>query len=129
MSASVDLAVCALALTHCPALLPPIAELARVVRPGGRLILCDIHPVVVWLGGHALFRDAAGRRAFIRNLAHPHSTYLDAFAATGLLVERCFEPPVTADELPPALIPEVAAAQRDAFVGLPGSLIWDLHRP
>ena len=34
--ASVDLAVCALALTHLPELGPAIAELARVVRPGGR---------------------------------------------------------------------------------------------
>ena len=32
---SVDLAVCALALTHCADLGPPISELARVVRPGG----------------------------------------------------------------------------------------------
>ncbi len=35
-TASTDLVVCALALTHCERLAPPIAELARVVGPGGR---------------------------------------------------------------------------------------------
>lgn len=125
--ASVDLAVCALALTHCPSLQQPIQELARVVRPGGRVILSDIHPVVVWLGGHALFRDAEGRRAFIRNYAHPHSAYLEAFAAAGLVVARCLEPPVAPDELGPLAL-EVQAAARQAFAGLPGTLVWELQR-
>jgi ubiquinone/menaquinone biosynthesis C-methylase UbiE len=128
VDASVDLAVCALALTHCPALVPPLRELARVVRPGGRVLLADIHPLVVRLGGHALFRDAAGRRAFVRNLAHAHSAYLAAFAEAGLVVERCLEPPITPADLPPAPTPELADAQRAAFVGLPGSLVWDLRR-
>jgi ubiquinone/menaquinone biosynthesis C-methylase UbiE len=126
--ASVDLAVCALALTHCPRLDRPIGELARVVRPGGRVLLADLHPVVVWLGGHAVFADGAGGRAFVRNLAHPHSAYLDAFAASGLTVERCLEPLVTAADLPEPVAPEMVAAQRAAFVGLPGSLVWLLRR-
>lgn len=125
---SADLAICALALTHCIDLAPPIQELARVVRPGGRVIVSDIHPFLSSLGGHALFRDAAGKRAFVRNRAHPHSSYFDAFASAGLTVTRCLEPLLTADLLPPALTPEILAAQRDAFVGLPGSLIWDLRR-
>src|SRR5262249_30789649 len=36
--ASVDLAVCALALAHCDDLGPPVRELARVLRPAGRLV-------------------------------------------------------------------------------------------
>jgi ubiquinone/menaquinone biosynthesis C-methylase UbiE len=126
--ASVDLAVCALALTHCPSLLEPIQELARVVRPGGRLILSDIHPVVIWLGGHAIYRDAGGNRAFMRNHAHPHSTYFDAFAAAGLDVARCLEPPIAAADLTP-LTETVRAAALEAFVGLPGTLVWELRRP
>ncbi|WP_244210738.1 class I SAM-dependent methyltransferase [Amycolatopsis kentuckyensis] len=35
-----DLVVCGLALTHVPAL----AEFARVLRPGGHLVLADMHP-------------------------------------------------------------------------------------
>src|SRR5581483_947474 len=40
---SVDLVVCGLALTHQPALAPVLAEFARVLRPGGRLVTSDIH--------------------------------------------------------------------------------------
>lgn len=73
-AASVDFAVCSLALTHCQGLGPPIRELARVVRPGGRIVLSDIHPFVVTLGLQAvLLRDAEGRLAFVRNRVHHHS--------------------------------------------------------
>jgi ubiquinone/menaquinone biosynthesis C-methylase UbiE len=36
---AVDAAVCALALSHLPDLRPAVGELARVLRPGGRLIV------------------------------------------------------------------------------------------
>jgi SAM-dependent methyltransferase len=52
---SVDVAVCALALTHRPDPEPAIAELARVVRPGGTIVLSDAHPAFVQLQGQALF--------------------------------------------------------------------------
>jgi ubiquinone/menaquinone biosynthesis C-methylase UbiE len=38
---SVDLVVCALALTHVPDLGPVLAEFARVLRPGGHLVISD----------------------------------------------------------------------------------------
>jgi SAM-dependent methyltransferase len=41
--ADVDLVVCALALTHVPALGPVLSEFARVLRPGGHVVLSDIH--------------------------------------------------------------------------------------
>lgn len=43
-TASVDLALCALALEHVEDLDTAVAELARAVRPGGRVILSDLHP-------------------------------------------------------------------------------------
>jgi SAM-dependent methyltransferase len=43
-----DVAVCSLALTHCPDLVAPLRELARVVQPGGQVILSDIHPLIVY---------------------------------------------------------------------------------
>ncbi len=52
-SDSVDLATCALALTHVPDLGPAIAEIARVVRPGGRVVLSDVHPIAVATGAQA----------------------------------------------------------------------------
>src|SRR5262245_50974762 len=45
-AASVDVVVCALALVHLPDPGAAIQEFARVVRPGGRVIISDVHPFV-----------------------------------------------------------------------------------
>ncbi|MEV0236354.1 class I SAM-dependent methyltransferase [Nonomuraea sp. NPDC050786] len=59
---SVDLVVCTLALTHVPVLDPVPAEFARVLRPGGHVVIADIHPEGVARGGGPA-RTAAGRPA------------------------------------------------------------------
>lgn len=128
-TASMDLAVCTLALTHCRNISPAIAELARVVRPGGRVILSDIHPTLVALGGQAFFQGTDGSFGIVRNYVHPVSTYLRAFAGAGLRVRACQEPPLVEDDL--ALIgiaAQVPGAASAALVGLPFTLIWDLER-
>lgn len=65
--ASVAGAVCALALSHEPVLGPAVAELGRVLRPGGRLIVSNPHPLATGiLGWRAVFHDPAtgeGRRS------------------------------------------------------------------
>src|SRR2546429_6819566 len=53
--ASVDLVTRALALTHVPDLRPVLAEFARVLRPGGTVIISDIHPQAVATGSIAAF--------------------------------------------------------------------------
>jgi SAM-dependent methyltransferase len=126
-----DLAVCALALGHAEDLRPPIAELARAVRPGGHVVLSDLHPGMSVAGGQALFEAADGSLAFVREHVHLHGEYLDAFADAGLDVVRCVEPRFGPDEagmqgMAAQFIPE---ATRAAFVGLPGALVWQLTRP
>jgi ubiquinone/menaquinone biosynthesis C-methylase UbiE len=128
--ASVDLAVCALALEHVEDLEPPIAELARVVRPGGRVIVSDIHPTLRTLGGAAFFRAADGGSAHVRGHCHSHADYLDAFAAAGLTLRRCVEPRFGDTEIemqqPAAtFVPEATAA---AYLDLPAAVVWDLIR-
>jgi len=123
-----DLAVCALAFDHVPDVAGPIAELARVVRPRGRVVISDIHPVLSMLGGTAFFRAADAASGFMRNQGHVHSEYLDAFAVAGLDVRRCLEPRMGPEEVAlqwPAAVffPDAAT---DAFLGLPGALVWDL---
>jgi ubiquinone/menaquinone biosynthesis C-methylase UbiE len=125
-----DLAVCALALGHCGELDGPVAELARVVRPGGAIVLSDLHPAISVAGGQALFEAADGSLAFVREHIHLHGEYLEAFAEAGLDVVRCLEPRFGAEEagmqgMAAQFIPE---ATRAAFVGLPGALIWQLER-
>jgi SAM-dependent methyltransferase len=130
-SASVDLAVCSLAMDHAPDLSGPVAELARVVRPGGRLVISDVHPVLSALGVAAYFVAADGSSGFVRNHRHLHSEYLDAFALAGLEVRRCLEPrfgpaEVAAQAIAMRFVPDAASA---AYHGLPGVLVWDLIRP
>jgi SAM-dependent methyltransferase len=131
--ASFDLAVCSLALTHVLALGQPLQELARVVRPGGAVIISDIHPLLAALGGHAYYRTTTGDMRFVRNYVWWPSEYLAAFATAGLEVVNCHEPLLGAPggvphflEAPP---PEQDAVARVAFRGLPGAIIWELRRP
>jgi SAM-dependent methyltransferase len=129
-TAGVDLAVCALALDHAPTLLDPIREVGRVVRPGGRLVISDIHPVLSALGAAAFFRAADGSAGFVRNHRHVHGEYLDAFAQAGLDVRRCLEPRIGPDEVgfQPIVARRVPEAAGAAYLGLPGALVWDLVR-
>lgn len=128
--ASVDLAVCALALDHAPDLRAPIAELARVVRPGGRVVIADVHPVLSALGVAALFQAEDGSRAFVRNHRHLYSAYLDAFTGAGLEVRRCLEPCYDQDavEMQGIAMRFAPDAARAAFLGLPAVLVWELAR-
>jgi len=124
----VDVVVCALALAHLDDLRPPVAELARVVRPGGHVVVSDPHPGLAVTGGQALFQAADGSLAFVRQHSYLHGEYLDAFASAGLDVVRCVEPRLGPAEaagqgMAARFIPEATEA---AFVGLPGALIWQL---
>jgi ubiquinone/menaquinone biosynthesis C-methylase UbiE len=126
-----DLAVCALALGHCADLRAPIAELARAVRPGGAVVLSDLHPAMSVAGGQALFEATDGSLAFVREHIHLHGEYLHAFASAGFEVVHCVEPRFGPDEagmqgMAAQFIPEATQA---AFAGLPAALIWQLeHR-
>lgn len=123
---SVDLAVCGLALTHLPDLPAGINELARVIRPGGRLIISDLHPVMVLLQGQAHFSCGPDQLAFVRNHVHLVSHYLDAFATAGLSIRTCREPLFTG-QLPPTGHEElISHAAKAAWEGMPSALIWEL---
>jgi ubiquinone/menaquinone biosynthesis C-methylase UbiE len=126
--ASADLVVCALALEHVEEFARPVMELARVARPGGRVIISDIHPVLRALGGAAFFRASDGSNAYVRGYPHSHADYLDAFGAAGLALRRCVEPRFASAEVEmqqpaAAFAPEAAEA---AYLGLSAALVWDL---
>ncbi|MGD9507495.1 MAG: class I SAM-dependent methyltransferase [Geminicoccaceae bacterium] len=123
---SVDAALCALALVHVPDLRPAMGELARVVRPGGRIVLSDVHPFLVALGWQAQFRTAEGGTGFMRLHRHLPSDYARAAMAAGLSVRGMSEPllpPDSAVTVAQAAIPEANAL---AWAGLPGVIVWDL---
>ncbi|MGW1372935.1 class I SAM-dependent methyltransferase [Streptomyces sp. NPDC002446] len=122
---SVDLAVCSLALTHLPDLTPAVAELARVLRPGGRIILSDIHPFVTSLQGQCLFVKGDGELAFVRNHVHLPSSYLTAFAEAGLSVRSCHEPVFNGRLAPGGYEESIADAARAAWEGIPLVIVWE----
>jgi ubiquinone/menaquinone biosynthesis C-methylase UbiE len=130
---SVDAVVCALALTHVKNLGPAIAEMARVVRRGGRVILSDQHPMVEFLGGTAFYSTAKGGFGYVTTYFHAHSSYVDAFRAAGLTIDRCLEPRWDETSINMMLAGSGIAgiaddAFRGALLGMPSALIWDLVR-
>lgn len=128
----VELVVCSLALTHVPDLAPVLAEFARVLRPGGRVVLSDLHPMVVSFGGAAVFPTDADALElhFLPNLVHPVSSYVSAAIAAGLVIRGCQEHPVPEQAITTnpayAVVPD---AVRQAFEGLPFLLVWQLDAP
>jgi ubiquinone/menaquinone biosynthesis C-methylase UbiE len=88
---SVDVVTCSLALTYEADLGAAMDELGRIVKPGGRVITSDIHPLAVATGGHAFFRRADGTRAVTRNYVHWPSAYVSTSTQAGLRVRRCEE--------------------------------------
>ncbi len=122
-------AVCALALSHLPELGPAIAELGRVLRPGGRLIVSNPHPLATAiLGWRAVFVDTQGRRAMIPEYPHLHGEYVDAFGEAGLTVRRCLEPRLSAEQAKARSKKHRTDAFEDALTGVPAVIVWEAER-
>jgi ubiquinone/menaquinone biosynthesis C-methylase UbiE len=88
----VDVIVCALALEHVPRLDPVLAEFARVLRPGGDLVISDIHHELVTRGSAMTARGPAGEPRIAPTYRHQLGDYLRPALSFGLQVRRCEEP-------------------------------------
>ncbi|GAA2316065.1 hypothetical protein GCM10010149_80160 [Nonomuraea roseoviolacea subsp. roseoviolacea] len=148
---SVDLVVCSLALTHVPSLGPAMAEFARVLRPGGHVVVSDMHPEGVARGFVPPVRLADGRPGRIATYRHAVGDYVRAALAAGLRVRRCEEPRIadapSAAEAPPTAAPSseevaevwdvwpwsltglVPEAARAAYGDVPAMIIWHFQLP
>lgn len=125
----VDIAVCTLALTHCSNLGPPISELARVVRPGGHLVISDVHPFMAMLGVHGGYRRNPTELGFVRNYVHLTSDYLTTFQEAGLDVVRCLEPLWGDQEIATMGFAEQMPDLMEAAVkGIPIVIVWELKK-
>jgi len=144
---SVDVVVCALALTHCPDLEAAFAEFVRVLRPSGHLVTSDSRGLIGDLSPPIVRTRSDGTFGYMRTWHRLASDYLAAALPLGLRVWRCVEPkrptPLLAgdgtyvydDEPPPAHVPgrppDIWAlhglcpdAANAAFRGNPIAIIW-----
>jgi SAM-dependent methyltransferase len=94
---SVDVIVCALALVHVSRLGPVLAEFARVLRPGGDLVISDIHHELVTRGSVITARGPAGEPCITSTYRHKLGDYLRPALSMGFQVKGCQEP----DAAPP----------------------------
>lgn len=83
--ASIDVVIGNLVLEHIADLSPVYANASRVLRAGGTLYLCELHPYRQLRGGQAHFTDAESG-AMVHVPAHVHSVseYVNAGLGAGL---------------------------------------------
>jgi ubiquinone/menaquinone biosynthesis C-methylase UbiE len=87
--ASCDVVVADLVLEHVRHLEPFFAETARVLRPGGRLFTCELHPFRQLRGGQAQFvRGDTGEVQRVTAYRHDVSHYVNAGLTAGLQLVR-----------------------------------------
>jgi ubiquinone/menaquinone biosynthesis C-methylase UbiE len=92
---SFDLVVCALVLCHFADFKPVVAEFARVLRPGGHLLVTDFHPDIVSAGARTSF-NREGERYVLPNPPLTATNYVDAATDAGLSVREVVEIPLSA---------------------------------
>jgi len=90
--ASIDVVVGNLVLEHLFDVAPVFAEAARVLRPGGVMYCCELHPYRQLRGGQAHFTDEwSGEVVFAPAFQHTIAEYVNAAVAGGLTIQRLDE--------------------------------------
>jgi ubiquinone/menaquinone biosynthesis C-methylase UbiE len=109
---SVDLALCALAIEYVDDRVAALAELRRVLRPGGALVLSRQHPTGDWLrhGGSYFeartIRETWSKGWTVRYWLTPLEKTCEEIAAAGFVIERLLEP---------RPVPEAAAVDPEEY--------------
>ena len=91
-TASVDVLVVNLVLEHVHELAPVFGEAARVLRPGGQLFFCELHPYRQLRGGQAHFEDAETNETVpVTAYRHSVSEYVNGGLEAGLTLRALGE--------------------------------------
>jgi len=118
-----DAVVCALLADHLASLPALFAELARICRPSGSVVLSSIHPALHLRGVRARFTDpSTGQKIYPAAHDHQVSDFVMAAVRAGLRFEEICELPCT-DALA-AAVPRAAQ-----YLGWPMLLAMRLTRP
>jgi SAM-dependent methyltransferase len=125
---SVDVVVCALALSHVPDLSQALTELVRVLRPNGHLVISDSRGLIGDIGLPLVKIGPDGTFGYMPIWSRLVSDYIAAALRLGLQVRRCEEP-----RRPSPLVDDDGndlydgAPPPDHIPGSPPN-IWSLHR-
>lgn len=118
---SADVMVNALSLCHVEDLVPAFSEAARVLRPGGHLLVVGIRGYFMESRLSPLLqRDAAGEIGYVAEWDHGIGDYLRAALESGFTIRDCQELVAEVETDRPEGIPEPPTP------GQPMS-IWQLH--
>ena len=88
-----DAGLAALVLSHVADIEPAIHEFARLLKPGGRLIITDLHQSFEERGWKRTFMEM-GTKFAVRNYPHSVKEYHEAFRSNNFVVEKELEPPI-----------------------------------
>lgn len=121
--ASVDALVHTYLLRYVDDVEATLRELARVLQPGGTLVLSDLHPIASQRGWRRSFTVAGGERIVIHAPPPQLERVQAALDAAGFALERRVEPAI--DE---RLRPAFEDAGRRDFEALSGTPLLQLYR-
>ena len=85
-----DAGLFCLVLEHVADPVPVLADAARLVGPGGHVLVIEIHPFLAEGGTAAHFRDDGGL-VEMPTFAHRFDGLLNAFSSAGLVLAHCRE--------------------------------------
>lgn len=101
---AVEVVACNLVLEHLADLPTVFAEVARVLRPGGTFLICELHPFKQYVGKKAVF-ERDGAQIHIPAYVHHISDFIRAGELAGLALAHLGEWWHAEDQgLPPRLI-------------------------
>lgn len=91
-SAGFDVVLCCLVIEHIREIDRIVAELGRICRDGGHVIVTDLHPELVRRGFHARFHEADGGPKYqISGAYHSIASYVMAAVRASLHIEHVSE--------------------------------------
>ena len=120
--ASFDVVVCALVLEHADDLRAPYAEFARVLKPGGHVVVSDIHAQMRAMTQANFTDPATGEDVLPPSFLHEPEDYANAAHAAGLDVIALHEVKGT-----DTFAAEVARAKK--YVGVPMLTVVGAMKP